>query len=238
MGTWVVFALFGQAGGLNSLDRPGVLLVGTILLGLCSGPVRGGYDWAMLRFLRGDDTVGFGAVFSGFTKFWLLLGVQLGLALALAVVGSVMLGALLIVPEELGMVGTILRSSLIALGVFVALRLAIGLCFSFLLVMEVDLDARDALMGSWRLTGGHRWKLFLLFLLGGALEAVVVGVAALGYYLLDAVAGMEATGLALGGFLLMTGSMVVGSVSQLALIGAYRVLREDQVDGGAVGVVG
>ncbi len=102
--------------------------------------------------------------------------------------------------------------------------------------MEDDLVTSDALMDSRSLTGGHRWRIFLIFLVALSLEAVVFGLAGLAFTLLSALIATELPAIALGGIVFLFGSLAVGSISQLALIGAYRALRQHR-DGEEVGGV-
>ena len=45
----------------------GIALVLAVIM--VAGPIRGGYDMAMLRLIRGDDSVSFRDLFAGFSKF-------------------------------------------------------------------------------------------------------------------------------------------------------------------------
>jgi len=119
-----------------------VVLALALVFMVVSGPIRGGFDLAMLRHLRGDDTVSFGDVFKGFSK---LLTLFLTLLLYLLIVSVLML--LLIVP-----------------GVIAAL----GLWPVFVLVMEDDLGPFAAIKAAWALTDGHKMELlFLAFTTAG-----------------------------------------------------------------------
>lgn len=93
---------------------------------------------AMLRLVRGDDSVSFDDVFAGFSKFRRLLFTWC--LYALAVFG----GALLfIVP---------------------GIILGLALWPAFLLVMEDELSPVEAIEGAWVLTSGHKLELFVLSL--------------------------------------------------------------------------
>ena len=134
------------------------LLLVLLTLVVLAGPIRGGYDMAMLRLIRGDDSVSFGDLFAGFSKFrhlfftWLLY--------VLAVIGGMIL---LIVP------GIILLMTLWP---------------AFLLVMEDDLAPVDAIKGAWALTRDHKMELFVLVL--ATFVVLIVGLLAFGFGLLIA----------------------------------------------------
>ena len=119
---------------------------------MVAGPIRGGYDMAMLRLIRGDDSVSFRNLFAGFSKFDKLF--LTFLLYTLAVVGGFIL---LIVP---------------------GIILLIALWPAFLLVMEDDLGPVDAIKGAWALTRGYKMKLFVLGLVSFA--AIIAGLLALG----------------------------------------------------------
>ena len=119
---------------------------------MVAGPIRGGYDMAMLRLIRGDDSVSFRDLFAGFSKFRKLF--LTFLLYSLAVVGGFIL---LIVP---------------------GIILLIALWPAFLLVMEDDLGPVGAIKGAWALTRGHKMKLFVLGLV--AIVVMIAGILALG----------------------------------------------------------
>ena len=102
------------------------------------GPFRGGYDLVMLRLARGDNSVTFGDLFAGFSKFvpLLLTFVLVGLCVAVGLI-------LCFVP-----------------GIIILL----GLWPAFLLVMEDDLLPVEAAEAAWRLTNGHKMDLIVLAL--------------------------------------------------------------------------
>ena len=168
IGMWIVYAIFsGQGGGGGQslsnvhLGPENTIWIRTILLGLLAfvltviimaGPIRGGYDMAMLRLIRGDDSVSFRDLFAGFSKFRKLFLTLL--LYSLAVLGGILL---LIVP---------------------GIILAIALWPAFLLVMEDDLDPVGAIKGAWALTRGYKMGIFVLTLAG--LLIMIVGFLALG----------------------------------------------------------
>ncbi len=135
----------GSLNDINSMSQAATLMMTAVLAGVgiltllvlvIAGPMRGGYELAMLRLIRGDQTVVFGDLFAGFSKFInLMITMLLG---AFAVAAGVLL---CIVP---------------------GIILGIGLWPAYLLVMEDDLGPVDALKGAWQLTDGHKMELFVL----------------------------------------------------------------------------
>ncbi len=157
MGLWLTFLLLGGSGGgsggggvtdkvaLGSMGAAAWLFLALLILLLLSfalvvmvvaGPIRGGFDLAMLRHLRGDESVTFGDVFKGFSK---LLTLFLTFLLYILIVSVHML--LFIVP-----------------GVIAAL----ALWPVFVLVMEEDLGPFAAIKAAWALTAGHKMDLLIL----------------------------------------------------------------------------
>ena len=148
--SWVVFSLLtgshgGGGGGGGEGGPVDAALVGALLLFalfaggltlLLGGPIRGGYDLAMARLQRGDDSVTFTDIFAGFTKF-------LPLLLTFVIHAGCVLGGLLLclVP---------------------GLIIMIGLWPAYLLVMEDDLEPVEAITTAWKLTQGHKGQLFVL----------------------------------------------------------------------------
>ena len=151
IGMWMVFSIFSdRSGPADPLLAPFSIVLG--------GPIRGGCDMAMLRLVRGDDSVSFGDLFAGFSKF-LSLFVTL-LLYILAIIGGTLL---LIVP---------------------GIILGVALWPAFLLVMEDDLAPSDAISGAWALTLGHKKALFDLFLV--SVVMLIAGLLALGVGILVA----------------------------------------------------
>jgi hypothetical protein len=116
-----------------------VLLVGFGCLGLIVGPpLKGGMQLAFVRMLRGDSTVRFGDLFTVFAdgqKFLNLVLANLILA-GISLIGF----CLCIVPGVIAVC---------------------GLFPTFMLIMEDDLDAVDAIKKAWDLTNGHKGEIFL-----------------------------------------------------------------------------
>jgi len=150
IGMWIVYWIFSErSNAVPSLVLPIIVL---------AGPIRGGYDMAMLRLIRGDDSVSFDDLFAGFSKFTSLFVTFLLYILAV-IVGIL----LLIVP---------------------GIILLIALWPAFLLVMEDDLAPVDAIKGAWALTRGHKMELFVLVL--ATFVVLIAGLLAFGVGLLIA----------------------------------------------------
>ncbi len=111
-------------------------LVYSILL---VNPLGYGVAFAFLKAARGDK-VEFGDMFTVFHNYWK------------AVLASFLVGIFVII-------GTAL---LIVPGIIVACKLA----FTPYLVVDRNMAAMEAIRESWRMTGGHSWKVFLIGLLG------------------------------------------------------------------------
>ena len=135
----------GSLNDLTSMSQATAMITTAVLAGfglisllvlLIAGPMRGGYDLAMLRMVRGDQSVSFADLFAGFPKFINLMLTML-------------LGALIVATGVLFCVVP---------GVIAG----IGLWPAYLLVMEDDLGPVDAIKGAWRLTNGHKMELFIL----------------------------------------------------------------------------
>ena len=167
---WIVYVLFSGQGGGNGGGQSDsesaigpeewiwiraillVVLAYVLVVMVVAGPIRGGYDMAVLRLFHGDETVSFRDMFAGFSKFGTLFLTFLLYTLAI-IAGFI----LLVVP-----------------GIIVLL----ALWPAFLLVMEDDLGPVEALKAAWGLTRGYKWKLFVLGLAGFAV--LIIGVLALG----------------------------------------------------------
>lgn len=184
IGMWFFYALFqpsgGGSGNVNNSDLKqfldseiilllGVVIVGWTLLCLVVGPVlRGGYDLAMLRAYRGDDSVTFGDLFAGVPKALPLF--LTGLLFSLAIV--------------VGLVFCIVPGVILGLGLWPA----------FLLVMEDDLDAVSALKGAWALTSGHKLQLLILGLACGVVTLMGLLACCVGIFVAGPVAQLAWVG--------------------------------------------
>ncbi|MBP48220.1 MAG: hypothetical protein CMH53_09820 [Myxococcales bacterium] len=116
-----------------------------------AGPLRAGYDMALLRITKGDQSVEVGDFFAGFHK-----------VVPLAILGLLH--------------GSIITAGMLCL-VVPGVVLALGLWPCYLLAMEQELSPIDALKAAWRLTQGHKLALFWLVI--ASFGAIVVGLLAL-----------------------------------------------------------
>ena len=105
---------------------------------LVNGPVQYGMAFAFLKAARGDK-LEIIDMFEAFKNYWN------------AVLASLLVGVIIII-------GLIL---LIIPGIFFACKLA----FTPYLVVDRKMAVIEALEESWRMTGGHAWKVFLIGLL-------------------------------------------------------------------------
>ena len=105
---------------------------------LVNGPVQYGMAFAFLKAARGDK-LEIIDMFEAFKNYWN------------AVLASLLVGVIIVI-------GLIL---LIIPGIFFACKLA----FTPYLVVDRKMAVMEALEESWRMTGGHAWKVFLIGLL-------------------------------------------------------------------------
>ncbi|MDP6792463.1 MAG: DUF975 family protein [Anaerolineales bacterium] len=167
---WIIYVLFSGQGGGNGASQSNseldigpeewvwiraillVVLTYVLVVMIVAGPIRGGYDMAVLRLFHGDETVSFRDMFAGFSKFRTLF--LTFLLYTLAIIAGIIL---LIVP---------------------GIILLLALWPAFLIVMEDDLGPVEAIKAAWALTRGYKWKIFVLSLVGFAV--LIIGVLALG----------------------------------------------------------
>jgi len=114
---------------------------------LINGPVQYGVAFAYLKAARGDK-LEIKDMFEAFKNYWNAVLASL-LVFVIVIIGLI----LLIVP-----------------GIIFACKLA----FAPYLVVDRKMEVMEAIRESWRMTGGHAWKVFLIGLL-----AVPIGIAGL-----------------------------------------------------------
>jgi len=114
---------------------------------LISGPVNYGVAFAYLKAARGDK-LEIKDMFEAFKNYWNAVLASL-LVFVIVVIGLI----LLIVP-----------------GIIFACKLV----FTPYLVVDRKMEVMEAIRESWRMTGGHAWKVFLIGLL-----AIPIGIAGL-----------------------------------------------------------
>ncbi len=126
----------------------GILGILAIAYGiLIVGPIEYGRAFAYLKAARGD-TLKIKDVFGAFQNYWD------------AVLANLLVGVIVVV-------GFVL---LIVPGIIFACKLV----FNPYLVVDRKMEVIEAVKESWRMTGGHFWKVFLIFLL-----AIPIGIAGL-----------------------------------------------------------
>ncbi len=139
----IISFLIGIPGGMNEWAQgsaaAGILGFLAFVYGiLVQGPVQFGVAFAFLKAARGDK-LETKDMFEAFKNYWNAVLASF-LVFIIVIFGLV----LLIVP-----------------GIFFACKLA----FTPLLVVDRKMAAMEALEESWRMTGGHAWKVFLIGLL-------------------------------------------------------------------------
>jgi hypothetical protein len=135
----------GGGGGTGSDEVDIMLAVFAVGFGCVSAvvgpPIRGGFELSMLRLSRGDESVDFGDLFAGFSKF-------LNLVLL-----SLLMGVITVV----GFLFCIVPGVMAFLGLWPA----------YLLVMEDDLGPVEAIQAAWELTDGFKGSLFIYAICAG-----------------------------------------------------------------------
>jgi len=150
-----VFSLPANISGWTGGAGGAVLAVIAIAYGLLvMGPINYGVSFAYLRAAR-RDKLEIKDMFAAFKNYWN------------AVLASLLVGIIVFI-------GFIL---IIVPGIIFACKLA----FTPYLVVDRKMDVIEAIKESWRMTGGHAWKVFLIGLLAipiflAGLICLIVGV--------------------------------------------------------------
>lgn len=139
----IISFIIGIPGGMNEWAQgsaaAGILGFLAFVYGiLVQGPVQFGVAFAFLKAARGDK-LETKDMFEAFKNYWNAVLASL-LVFIIIIVGLI----LLIIP-----------------GIFFACKLA----FTPYLVVDRKMAVMEALEESWRMTGGHAWKVFLIGLL-------------------------------------------------------------------------
>ncbi|NOQ42948.1 MAG: hypothetical protein GQ560_00650 [Dehalococcoidia bacterium] len=139
----IISFIIGIPGGMNEWAQgsaaAGILGFLAFVYGiLVQGPVQFGVAFAFLKAARGDK-LETKDMFEAFKNYWNAVLASL-LVFMIIIVGLI----LLIIP-----------------GIFFACKLA----FTPYLVVDRKMAVMEALEESWRMTGGHAWKVFLIGLL-------------------------------------------------------------------------
>ncbi|MFC1967309.1 hypothetical protein ACFLV2_01515 [Chloroflexota bacterium] len=114
---------------------------------LINGPIDYGVSFAYLKASRGDK-LEIKDVFAGFNNYW----------------NAVLASLLVFVIVGLGLIVLIIP------GIIFACKLV----FTPYLVVDRKMEVIEAIKESWRMTGGHAWKVFFIYLL-----AIPIGIAGL-----------------------------------------------------------
>ena len=129
----------GMSGWTQDAAATGILGLLAFIYGiLIEGPVQYGVAFAFLKAARGDK-LEIKDMFAAFKNYWN------------AVLASFLVGVIIVI-------GLVL---LIVPGIFFACKLA----FTPYLVVDRKMAVMEALEESWRMTGGHAWKVFFIGLL-------------------------------------------------------------------------
>jgi len=150
----IIFVLISSASSVFNIGQvrggAGAVVLGLLSLAygiLLTNPLGYGVSFTYLKAARGD-TLNVKDMFEAFHNYWN------------AVLANLLVGAIVII-------GLIL---LIVPGIIFACKLA----FTPYLVVDRKMEVIEAVKESWRMTGGHAWKVFLIFLL-----AIPIGIAGL-----------------------------------------------------------
>ena len=147
----LAFVISLPAGSGQFGDNFGILVILAIAYGiLILGPIEYGVAFAYLKAARGDK-LKIKDIFGAFQNYWN------------AVLANLFVDVIIFI-------GLIL---LIVPGIIFACKLA----FTPYLVVDRKMEVIEAVKESWRMTGGHAWKVFLIFLL-----AIPIGIAGLIFF--------------------------------------------------------
>ncbi len=142
IGMWLLYLLFGGGGG--SSGSGGSVGVDLVIVGaamsanltslLIGPPIRAGFQFSLVRLVRGEEDVEFSDIFNGFDHFKevLVTGLLLGVIVAAGLLFCIVPGIIL----------------------------HLGLWPALLLVMEDRLEPTEAIKEAWELTRGHKLRLF------------------------------------------------------------------------------
>jgi len=155
----------GMGGWTQDAVAAGILVLLAFIYGiLVEGPVQYGVTFAFLKAARGDK-LEIKDMFAAFKNYWN------------AVLASLFVGVIIII-------GLIL---LIVPGIIFACKLA----FTPYLVVDRKMGVMEAIEESWRMTGGHAWKVFFIGLL-----AIPICIAGLLCFIVGIIISMMLVGLA------------------------------------------
>ena len=147
----LAFVISLPAGSGQFGDGFGILGILAIAYGiLILGPIEYGVAFAYLKAARGDK-LKIKDIFGAFQNYWN------------AVLANLFVDVIIFI-------GLIL---LIVPGIIFACKLA----FTPYLIVDRKMEVIEAVKESWRMTGGHAWKVFLIFLL-----AIPIGIAGLIFF--------------------------------------------------------
>ncbi len=180
-----------SAGDEFAVDTNGVSIftIFTLTYGiLIQGPIGFGTSFAYLKAARGDK-VQIKDMFEAFRNYWnavlasLLVGAIILVGMVPLIILVIILG--IIFAYELAFtrhpIIFVVMFPLIIPGIIFACKLA----FTPYLVVDRKMGAVEAVKESWRMTGGHAWKVFFIGLL--AIPISIVGLLCLGVGIIVAI---------------------------------------------------
>jgi uncharacterized membrane protein len=139
---------------------------------LVSGPIGYGVNFAYLKAARSDQ-VDVGDMFAAFRNYGHTV-LAILLVMLITIVPVAILGFFFWLMSETGNVGLILFFVLLLFAIAVVLTIiSCKLAFVPFLVVDKKMKAVDAIKGSWKMTNGHAWKVFLIGLM--AIPVVIAG---------------------------------------------------------------
>jgi uncharacterized membrane protein len=163
---WVISGVGGFICSLVFLQIPFSVFVGF--------PLNYGFSYAYLKAAR-DQNLKIDDMFAGFRNYWNAVAANILVSIIIGI-GPLIFGALLFYLGEssAGPVAILIGAMVFVLFLIAAIFFACKLAFVPYLVVDRKAGCIKAIKGSWSMTRGHGWKVFLIGLL-----AIPIGIAGL-----------------------------------------------------------